>query len=161
MWQMWIQIVPVLVMLALGLFTGTIVERRHFRRLDKREQEVSDIFLTNLKTSHTSGPAVSLGMVVGEVVIASDYFKSFAARLRNLIGGRVKTFETLMERARREAILRMLESAKQMGANQVINLRLATSDIGSGRRRRPSAMVEMYAYGTALRVDDDPIRKVS
>ena len=58
-----------------------------------------------------------------------------------------------MERARREAVLRMMESAQRLGANQVVNVRMASSDIGSGKRRRPAAMVEMYACGTALKVD--------
>ena len=55
-----------------------------------------------------------------------------------------------MERARREALLRMVESAKGMGANAVANVRFETSNIGNMRRKRAAAMVEMYAYGTAI-----------
>lgn len=152
MWGFWIQIVPVLVLLALGFGVGSFVERAHFRRLCKRESGVSDILLTDLRRALTDAEVTSLGMVFGEVVIASDYFKTFAASLRNIIGGQVRAYESLMERARREAILRMTESAQRLGANQVINIRLASSDIGSKKRRGSAAMVEIYAYGTAIRV---------
>ena len=57
-----------------------------------------------------------------------------------------------MERARREAIVRVKESARRMGANRVINLRLEASNVGSTQRRQRAAMVEMYAYGTAVYV---------
>lgn len=152
MWGFWIQIVPVLVLLALGFGVGSFVERAHFRRLSKRERGVSGIFLTDLKRPSPGTEVTSLGMVFGEVVIASDYFKTFAASLRNIIGGQVRAYESLMERARREAILRMTESAQRLGANQVINVRLASSDIGSKKRRGTAVMVEIYAYGTAIRV---------
>ena len=152
MWGFWIQIVPVLVLLALGFGVGSFVERAHFRRLRKRESGVSGIFLTDLKRPSPGTDATSLGMVFGEVVIASDYFKTFCASLRNIIGGRVRAYESLMERARREAILRMTESAQRLGADQVINVRMASSDIGSRKRRGAAAMVEIYAYGTAIRV---------
>ena len=89
-----------------------------------------------------------------EVVIASDYFKTFAASLRKLVGGELRTYESLMERARREALLRMLESARRLGANCVLNVRFSTSNIGTARRRQAAAMVEVYAYGTALHLSN-------
>lgn len=147
-----------LVLLTLGFTCGTLVERAHFRRLERREARVRDMFVTDTKAPPIGRAVQNCGLVTGEVVIASDYFKSFAAALRKLVGGELRTFESLMDRARREALLRMLESAKGMGADAVVNVRFATSNIGSMRGKRRAAMVEMYAYGTALRTSQSSSR---
>ena len=68
-------------------------------------------------------PATGGTIVLGEVVIASDYFKTFVAWLRKLFGGELRTYETMMSRARREAKLRMLEQADDFGAELVVNTR--------------------------------------
>jgi uncharacterized protein YbjQ (UPF0145 family) len=88
-------------------------------------------------------------MVSGSVVVATDYFKTFVAGLKKLIGGEIKSYERLMERARREALCRMMRAAHEKGAVAVINVRLETSNIGAVRRN-PAPMVEVIAYGTAV-----------
>lgn len=150
----YIQFVPVVVLLILGFSIGTLVERAHFRRLEAREREIKGMLLTDLNTLPEHCSSQPCCFVVGEVVIASDYFKTFAAGLRKILGGELRTYETLMERARREAILRMAESASKMGANAVYNIRFATSNIGSISRRRSAAMVEIYVFGTAIHIPD-------
>ena len=90
-------------------------------------------------------PATGGTIVLGEVVIASDYFKTFVAWLRKLFGGELRTYETMMSRARREAKLRMLEQADDFGAELVVNVRFEWSDVGP---RMPSA--EILCYGTAI-----------
>jgi uncharacterized protein YbjQ (UPF0145 family) len=66
--------------------------------------------------------------------------------LRNLVGGRFRSYETLMERARREAVLRLKEDARRKGAKLVVCLRFETTTITGGWA--PS--MEVMAYGTAL-----------
>ncbi len=154
-----IQFGVVVVLLLLGLSVGTLIERRHFRLLARREAALSYILVTDTGSLPPGCAAKPMGIVFGDVVISSDYFKTFAARLKKIIGGELRTFESLMERARREALLRVLESAERLGANRVINVRFATSNIGSVRRRQAgAAMVEMCAYGTAVYVPDDSSR---
>ena len=92
-------------------------------------------------------PATQL--VSGSVVISSDYFKRFIAGLRMLIGGRLNTYESLLDRARREAILRMREEAKALGATQIFNVKLETISIG-GRNPNSVSCLEVLAYGTAV-----------
>lgn len=145
------QIGPIVFLLVLGFSIGTLVERAHFKRLDRREAKLKHIQVTDLR-SFPSGTVSTFGMVTGEVVIASDYFKTFATMLKKLVGGELYAFESLMVRARRESLVRMLERANEMGAGAVINVRFATSNIGSMRRKRAAAMVEMYAYGTAVKL---------
>lgn len=95
--------------------------------------------------------ALESQLFVGSVVIASDYFKSFAAGLRNLVGGRVIVYESLLDRGRREAVLRMKEDAIAWGATQIVNVRFETSSIGGQSSKSKNAMVEVMAYGTAIR----------
>ena len=77
-----------------------------------------------------------------------DSFKKFVAGLRDLVGGRVSSYESLLERARREALLRMKAEARALGAQSVWNVRLETSSITKGGKG--VSAVEVLAYGTAL-----------
>ncbi|MEO1300220.1 MAG: heavy metal-binding domain-containing protein, partial [Cyanobacteria bacterium J06636_16] len=88
-------------------------------------------------------------LFVGSVVISSDYFKTFVATFINLIGGRISTYETLLERGRREAILRMKEDAIKWKARQIVNVRLETSEMG-GQSNGGLVALEIVAYGTGV-----------
>jgi uncharacterized protein YbjQ (UPF0145 family) len=83
------------------------------------------------------------------VVISLDYFKRILAGLRNIFGGEISSYETLIDRARREAILRMKERSK--GASIILNVRIETSSIGqSANQRKTVGSIEAIAYGTAV-----------
>ena len=81
------------------------------------------------------------------VVVAVDYFKIFLSGFRLFFGGELKSYATLLERARREAVLRLRESVPD--ADCFINLRFESTDIGGKARGAPN--VEMLAYATALK----------
>jgi uncharacterized protein YbjQ (UPF0145 family) len=88
-------------------------------------------------------------LVTGEVVISGDYFKNFAAGLKNLFGGRLTSFESILDRGRREAILRMREKA--LGANCIINARIESvmlNNIYDSQNSVPQCAI--IAYGTAI-----------
>lgn len=138
------------VLLILGLVIGSSVESSHFRRLARREQALSNIMVSDLKWLPENWQASDGVLVVGEAVIATDYFKVFVAMLRNLFGGRVRGYETLVERARREAIVRMLQEAQALGANVVWNVRIETATI-QGKQQGKSGGIEVLAYGTAMK----------
>ena len=90
-------------------------------------------------------------LVTGSVVVSLDYFKRFIAGLRALIGGRIKTYEPLLDRARREALLRMKEEARDRGFDAIINVRLHTSRLANSRGNgEGTAGVEVLAFGTGL-----------
>lgn len=132
-----------LFLLLLGWIAGRAAERGHFSSLRLREQGLAHMVVTDVR-SFPGGfvPERGATLVMGEVVIATDYLKSFFAKLRNIFGGEVKSYESLLERGRREATLRMMEQAHHMGYDAVCNVRLGTCIIG----RR---MVEVFASGTA------------
>ncbi len=89
--------------------------------------------------------------MIGATVVASDYLKTFVANLKNLFGGELKSFASLMDRSRREARLRMVEEARRQGAIGVINVRFETSQIGAATSQsKGSGMSEVICYGTAI-----------
>ena len=138
-------------LLFVAYLVGSSVEAAHFRKLAQWEQELSGIMVSDMKRVPPNWHVAEASLVVGEAVIATDKFKVFTAGLRNLFGGRIRGYETLMERARRQAIVRMLWHAQRYGANVVWNIRIETSTI-QGKREGKSGGVEVMAYGTAMKV---------
>ena len=92
-------------------------------------------------------------LVYGNVVISIDYFKKILAGLRNLFGGTVKSYESLIDRARREALLRMKEMAPE--ADMIVNVRIETAAIGRSANKKSIGSVEAIAYGTAIRMNPE------
>lgn len=138
-----------LVLLLLGYVFGQRAEKRHFRSIIEREKQLRDILVFSERRIPDEDK-LDGKLVCGSVVISVDYFKRFVAGLRSLIGGRVSAYESLLERARREAILRMKEEARRSGAICVWNTRLETSSIYKGAQQSIGA-VEVLAYGTAVK----------
>lgn len=135
-------------LIVIGYVSGKIVETRHYRSIVAREQEFLPLPAVTLKNALEPGRKVTRAkLVAGNVVVSVDYFKRFLAGLRNFFGGRVSSYETLVDRARREAILRMKEEAK--GADIILNMRLETSSISKGKKQAVGT-VEALAYGTAI-----------
>jgi len=137
----------------LGFGIGGYRERAHFKSLTEREAANTDVIVNNLKTIPNGDGVRSALMVSGNTVVATDYFKTFAMGLRSFIGGEMRAAQTLMIRARREALLRMIDEARAMGATEVYNVRFAFCNIGQMSRNRNqnfAISVEMYAYGTAV-----------
>ena len=69
------------------------------------------------------------------------------AGLKNIVGGELKGYTELLNEAREEAIARMSEQARQMGANAVVNVRFSTASVAAGA-------AEIFAYGTAVVIED-------
>ena len=138
-----------LVLLGLGYGFGRYAEQRHFRSIIEREKKMKNLPAIASKFPPAKLPPPRTRLVCGSVVVSVDYFKRFLARLRNLVGGRVKSYESLLDRARREAILRMKQEADHMGATMVFNIKLETASISKGRKKKIGA-IEVLAYGTAV-----------
>jgi len=129
----------------LGYLVGRSREARHLADLDRREAAAAGVAVIDVKQIPPGLAAGDGRLVMGEVVIATDYFKSFMAMLRNIVGGEVKTYQTVLSRARREAKLRMIEEAQALGADLVVNVRFEWSDVGPR-----IASTEIFCYGTAI-----------
>ncbi len=136
-----------LILLAVGYTSGTLVEKRHYKSIREREEEFKQIPTTLLKRPLQDDNIKSCRLVNGSVVISIDYFKKFVAGLVNIFGGNITSYETLLDRARREAILRLKEDAR--GASEIINLRIETSSITKNTKNSVGA-IEVFAFGTAI-----------
>ncbi len=138
-----------LVLLALGYGFGRVAEKRHYKSIIERESALNRMPAIVLRFPPPSLKPQRTELVMGSVVISIDYFKRVAAGLRGLVGGRMKSYETLLDRARREAVLRMKEEADAMGAAMVFNVKMETASISKGRKNKIGS-VEVLAYGTAI-----------
>ena len=145
-----------LALLIVAYFTGTFLERRHYASIRERESRWRSIPAITFRSVPSGWRVIESTLVTGSVVISVDYFKRFLSGLRILFGGRVKSYETLLDRARREALLRLKEDAVEQGCHAVINVRLETSRIANSRNSESVAGLEVLAFGTGLKLLDPP-----
>jgi len=136
-------------LLALGYGFGRYAENAHFKSIRERERTLLHIPAVATKKADASLQPRETMLVSGSVVVSVDYFKRFIASLRNIVGGRVTSYETLLDRARREAVLRMKQQAANMGASIIFNVKLETASISQGQGDSIGS-VEVLAYGTAF-----------
>jgi len=108
----------------------------------------SDVIVTT--TDYIPGYRIKkvLGLVSGSVVKARNIGRDIMAALRNIAGGEIVEYTELLATSRDEAIKRMVEKAKALGANAVIGVRLTTANIMSGA-------AEVLAYGTAVVIEEE------
>jgi uncharacterized protein YbjQ (UPF0145 family) len=107
-----------------------------------------DMILTNIETIPGKNIIEHFGLVSGNTIRAKHVGRDIMASFKNLVGGELKGYTQLLQESRRQAIDRMKEQARQLGANAIVNVRLSTSSVAQGA-------AELYAYGTAVRVADE------
>ncbi len=143
-----------LLLLALGFGCGRWIERKHLRSLALREHAMRRIPALNVRRPPPHWKIVGSSLVTGSVVISVDHWKRFAALWWSLVGGRIRSYESLLERARREAVLRVQEGARRGGYDAVLNLRFESTRIAGPRSDgQGTAGVEVLAWGTAVKLD--------
>lgn len=137
-----------LALVALAMITGTVLERRHYQSIAEREQQFGAIPTLTGKEYPTDRKVLEARLVQGVTVVSIDYFKRLLAGLRLIFGGELTSYCSLLDRARREAILRM--KAQYPDADLIINVRIETSSISKGQAKSIGS-TEIVAYGTALK----------
>ena len=148
-YELGFQVALPIVLLFLGWIVGRKREARHYRDINAREVAFRSIPVTSTKTLPDDRPIKESKLVYGSVVIAVDYFKVFTSGFRKLVGGEMRAYAPLLDRARREAVLRAMESTPD--ADLFLNLRVDTSKI-SGSAQKMGA-VEAIAHVTAIRYE--------
>lgn len=144
--------------IVVAYFTGKKIEAKHYADIKRREQDLLYLPSVTLGKSYNDEEITDCQLVTGNVVISGDYFKMVLAGILNFFGGRVIGYESLIDRARREAILRMKEDARRFGADAIINTRFEMSKLDSMTQNQGTGMFELLAYGTAIRVDKSKLR---
>ena len=89
----------------------------------------------------------SLGLVKGEIVQSKNFGRDFMAGMKTLVGGEIKSYTDMIKEARQIATNRMIEEAKSLGANAVINVKYGSSAVMQGA-------AEIIAYGTAVKLKE-------
>jgi len=103
------------------------------------------MIITNIETVPGKSIIEHYGIAQGSSVRAKHVGRDFMAGLKNLFGGELKGYTELLSESRDEAVERMIQQARSMGANAVVNVRFSTSAITIGAS-------EIFAYGTAVKV---------
>jgi uncharacterized protein YbjQ (UPF0145 family) len=138
-----------LTLLLIGFVAGRIAEKRHYASIRLREKQFANVLVFAERLPPVISPAPASRLVSGSVVVSVDYFKRFVAGLRMIFGGRLGSYESLLDRARREAVLRMKRQANAAGADQIFNVKFETASISKGQAKTIGS-VEVLVYGTAL-----------
>jgi uncharacterized protein YbjQ (UPF0145 family) len=137
-------------LLGLGFFAGKVAEWRHYRSIREREGLTFKVPAVSFKTIDDPRPVRDVRLAVGSVVVSADYYKRFLMSFRKIFGGEVHSYSSVIDRGRREALLRMKESCPD--ADLFLNCRLTTSSI-TNTQGRDIGRVEVVAYGTAIEFD--------
>ncbi len=134
-------------------FIGQHIQKKHCASLEIREQALLYMPTVVGRKVFEDSEVEKAWLVHGAVVVSGDYFKMVYAGLIKFFGGRIRAYESLLDRSRREALLRMKESAAADGAHMVVNVRFETAKIGSMvGNQQGTGMFEMLVYGTAIRM---------
>ncbi len=105
-----------------------------------------DIALSNTEVIPGKRIVEFFGVVSGSTVRAKHLGRDIMASLKNLVGGELVGYTELLNEARDQALQRMVDQARSVGANAVVNVRFSTSSVAQGA-------AELFAYGTAVRVE--------
>ena len=103
------------------------------------------MIVVTTETIHGRDILETLGLVRGNTIRARHVGRDIIAGLKTIVGGEIHEYAKLMGEAREQAIDRMVEEAKLLGADAVLNVRFSTSVIIGGA-------AEMLAYGTAVKL---------
>lgn len=139
-----------LLLLVLGYVAGQVAEKNHYRSIRAREKKFLHTPVLTAKGLDDARRVAHATLVVGSVVVSVDYYKRFLALFRNAFGGELRSYSSLIDRGRREALLRMKESTPH--ADLFLNCRLETASISKGEGKA-TGTVEVMAYATAVRFE--------
>ena len=148
MWEFIGQVGVPLALILLGFFAGRLAERNHYTSIHKREDEFLSQPATTTRTIEEGREVQSAELAVGSVVVSVDYYKRFLSAFRMLFGGELRSYASVLDRGKREAILRMKESRPT--ADVYLNFRMETATISKGKRKAIGS-VEIVAYSTAIK----------
>jgi uncharacterized protein YbjQ (UPF0145 family) len=87
----------------------------------------------------------TLGLVRGNTIRARHLGRDILAVFRNIVGGEIHEYTKLMAESREQAIDRMMDEAKNLGADAIVNVRFTTSMISQGA-------AEILVFGTAIKL---------
>ncbi len=109
------------------------------------------MILTTTSTLQNQEIEAYLGLVTGETIIGANLFKDLFASIRDVVGGRSSSYESVLREAKDTAMSEMQNHAERLGANAIIGIDLDYESIGAS-----GSMLMVVATGTAVRVKNAP-----
>ena len=130
-----------------ALFNNSLQPKRfmHYHRKLK-SIERNTMKLSNLESVPAHQIIKQLDVVYGSTVRSKHAGRDLLAGLKNIVGGELTAYTELLEESRQEAMNRMIEKARGLGANAIVGIRFSTSNIAQGAS-------EIFVYGTAVIVE--------
>lgn len=101
------------------------------------------MLMTTTSTLENKTVKEYVGIVSGETIIGANLFKDFFAAIRDIVGGRSRSYEKVLRKAKKIALKEMGENARALGANGIIGIDLDYETVGKG-------MLMVTASGTAV-----------
>ncbi|HIE82710.1 MAG TPA: heavy metal-binding domain-containing protein [Dehalococcoidia bacterium] len=133
--------------LLVAYVVGRILEKKHYAKIKVLEKMTLERPAMTIKKCELDNDIDKSHLALGSVVVSVDHFKRFLTSFRKIFGGELRSYSSLIERGRREAMIRM--KASQPDADRYINCRIETSTISNGKGKAIGC-VEVCAYGTAI-----------
>ncbi|MFH1772122.1 MAG: heavy metal-binding domain-containing protein [Candidatus Omnitrophota bacterium] len=147
------QLIITVIFFVVVFIVGTRIEKNHYKAVKEKEKDFANLPAVSSKKVADLDRVTDSCLVSGCIVISNDAFKKLVAQIYNIFGGRISVYETLFDRARREAIIRMKEQARVFGADMVVNTRFETSRLGAvNSQNKGMGIFEVLAYGTAVKI---------
>lgn len=109
------------------------------------------MILTTTSTLQNREIEAYLGLVTGETIIGANIFKDLFASIRDVVGGRSSSYESVLKEAKDTAMKELQDRAEEMGANAIIGIDLDYESLGAS-----GSMLMVVATGTAVRIKNAP-----
>ncbi|MEO2120498.1 MAG: hypothetical protein CXT67_07160 [Methanobacteriota archaeon] len=126
---------------------GNIYQKKKQEELGVRVKAFGTDNLTTLKTPPAQVSAS--GLLSANIIMSVSWWQKLVGGLKTIFGGQVETWDRVLAWARKEALQRLREQARAKGFDNVINVRLDTSEIQSSKGRNTA--IEILAYGTGIK----------
>ena len=86
------------------------------------------------------------GLVTGETIIGANFIKDFFAGIRDIVGGRSKSYEKVLQEGKETSVREMMQRAQELGANAIVGIDIDYETVGQG-----GSMLMVACSGTAVR----------
>lgn len=87
------------------------------------------------------------GLVTGETIIGANFIKDFFAGIRDIVGGRSKSYEKVLQEGKETSVREMIQRAQELGANAIVGIDIDYETVGQG-----GSMLMVACSGTAVRI---------
>ena len=87
------------------------------------------------------------GLVTGETIIDANFMKDFFAGIRDIVGGRSKSYEKVLQEGKETSVREMMQRAQELGANAIVGIDIDYETVGQG-----GSMLMVACSGTAVRI---------